>query len=233
MNKKNPVLLTDNIFKHYILGKSKIQVLKGIDLEIYEGEIVAITGPSGVGKSTLLHIMGVLDRPSMGNLYIDQKDIFAYDDRQLAHYRNKSVGFVFQFHHLLAEFTALENVMLPAMISSDERQQIEKRAVGLLTDVGLADRLHHRPNELSGGEQQRVAVARALINSPRLILADEPSGNLDLKSARSLHESFWTLNERFGQTLVIVTHNMELAEQAHRIVELFDGKVKSNKLNRR
>jgi len=226
----NSILLTDNIFKSYFLDNRTVEVLKGIDLEIAEGEIVAVMGPSGVGKSTLLHILGALDRPSSGSVIIDGTDIFDYDDAELALFRNQTVGFVFQFHHLLPEFSALENVFLPGMISKKDQREIRERAINLLTDVGLADRLDHRPNELSGGEQQRVAVARALMNSPRLLLADEPSGNLDRQSAEALHQLFWDLNKKMNQTLVIVTHNIELANMADRIIELFDGRVRFNKL---
>lgn len=228
--KLNTILLADNLFKNYYIDKRTVEVLKGIDLEIYEGEIVAVMGPSGVGKSTLLHILGVLDRPSSGRVFIDNDDIYAYDDRRLAQYRNKTIGFVFQFHHLLPEFSALENVMLPGMIGGNNRVDLRTQAIELLTDVGLADRLDHRPNELSGGEQQRVAVARALINSPRLLLADEPSGNLDRQSAETLHQLFWELNNRFTQTLIIVTHNIELAQKANRVIELFDGRVRFNRM---
>jgi len=231
MNTKKRIVLTNNIYKNYYLDKNTIEVLKGIDLEIYEGEIVAVTGSSGVGKSTLLHILGVLDRPTKGRLFIENSDVFQYDDRNLANYRNKTVGFVFQFHHLLPEFSALENVMLPALIAREDQNKISLRAEELLDEVGLANRLQHRPNELSGGEQQRVAVARALINSPKLILADEPSGNLDHRSATALHDLFWKLNKNKNQTIVIVTHNMELADNADRVIELFDGRVKQNKLN--
>lgn len=226
----NSILLTDNIFKSYFLDNRTVAVLKGIDLEIAEGEIVAVMGPSGVGKSTLLHILGALDRPSSGSVIIDGTNIFNYDDAELALFRNQTVGFVFQFHHLLPEFSALENVFLPGMISKKDQREIRERAINLLTDVGLADRLDHRPNELSGGEQQRVAVARALMNSPRLLLADEPSGNLDRQSAEALHQLFWDLNKKMNQTLVIVTHNIELANMADRIIELFDGRVRFNKL---
>lgn len=226
----NTIVLTDNLFKNYYLDSRTIEVLKGIDLEIYEGEIVAIMGPSGVGKSTLLHILGVLDRPTNGRVFIDDIDIFKYDDHRLAQYRNKTVGFVFQFHHLLPEFSALENVMLPGLISGIDKLMVRNRAIELLTEVGLEERLDHRPNELSGGEQQRVAVARALINSPKLLLADEPSGNLDRQSAEALHQLFWELNQKLNQTLIIVTHNLELAEQADRVIELFDGRVRSNKV---
>ena len=228
---KRPILLTDNLYKNYYLGKSTVEVLKGIDLEIYEGEIIAITGSSGVGKSTLLHIMGILDRPTKGQVIIDDVDIFAYDDQKLAQFRNKTVGFVFQFHHLLPEFSALENVMLPGMIANVDHGKLKSQATQLLDIVDLSHRLEHRPNELSGGEQQRVAVARALVNSPRLLLADEPSGNLDRQSAESLHTLFWQLCKEFKQTMVIVTHNLELAQRANRVIEIYDGRIKSNKRN--
>jgi len=224
------MLLTDNLYKNYYLDKRTIEVLKGIDLEIYEGEIVAIMGPSGVGKSTLLHILGVLDCPTSGRFLIDDIDIFQYDNRKLAEYRNTTVGFVFQFHHLLPEFSALENVMLPGMIAGINKITIRNRAIELLTEVGLEERMDHRPNELSGGEQQRVAVARALINSPKLLLADEPSGNLDRQSAEALHQLFWELNQKLNQTLIIVTHNVDLAQQADRVIELFDGRVRYNRM---
>lgn len=230
MRSNQVLLLTDNLFKNYQFDNTTVEVLKGIDLDICEGEIVAVMGPSGVGKSTLLHILGALDRPTSGRVLIDNTDIFSFDDKALAQFRNRTVGFVFQFHHLLPEFSALENVMLPGMIAGSTDNTLKERAVQLLTDVGLADRLKHRPNELSGGEQQRVAVARALINAPRLLLADEPSGNLDRHSATALHQLFWDLNRQHGQTLVIVTHNQELAVQADRVIELYDGRVRSNKL---
>lgn len=225
------LVLTDNLYKNYALGKSTVQVLKGIDLEIFEGEIVAVMGPSGVGKSTLLHILGVLDRPTSGRVEINNTNIFAFSDKKLADFRNKTVGFVFQFHHLLPEFSALENVMIPGLMAGERHNQVMVRATELLERVNLAERLEHRPNELSGGEQQRVAVARSLINSPKLVLADEPSGNLDRQSAESLHQLFWDLNKELNQTLVIVTHNQELAEQADRVIELFDGRIRTNKRN--
>ncbi len=224
----NKIVLTDNLYKNYYLNTLPVEVLKGIDLEIYKGEIVAVMGPSGVGKSTLLHILGVLDRPTSGRVLIEDIDIFQYDDQQLAEYRNKTVGFVFQFHHLLPEFSALENVMLPGLIAGINKITVRNRAIELLTEVGLEKRLDHRPNELSGGEQQRVAVARALINSPKLLLADEPSGNLDRQSAEALHQLFWELNQKLKQTLIIVTHNLDLAGQADRVIELFDGRVRYN-----
>lgn len=203
-----------------------LEVLKGIDLTIYAGEIVAIVGPSGVGKSTLLHILGGLDRATSGEVEIDSMPISACDDRALAQFRNRTVGFVFQFHHLLPEFTALENVMMPALIARRNGRDIVTRARQLLADVGLEARASHRPGELSGGEQQRVAVARALMNEPRMVLADEPSGNLDRRSSESLHQLLWDLSRRDGRAFIIVTHNLELAQKADRVIELFDGRIK-------
>jgi lipoprotein-releasing system ATP-binding protein len=222
------MLTIENLHKTYQMGKVDVNVLKGVDCEINEGQVAAIIGPSGVGKSTLLHIMGALDRPNAGFVTIAGTDVFALNDSDLAQFRNRSIGFVFQFHHLLPEFSALENVMMPALISRADPDAIRERAIGLLERVDLADRMNHRPGELSGGEQQRTAVARALINSPRLILADEPSGNLDLASSKSLHQLFWDLNNELNQTIVLVTHNMDLAKRADRIIELFDGRVKSD-----
>ena len=226
MHEAKPILIAENLFKNYYMNSTTVKVLKGIDLEIYKGEIIAITGPSGVGKSTLLHILGILDRPTKGRVLLGREDVFKYNDKKLAEYRNQKVGFVFQFHHLLPEFTALENVMIPGMIAGIDKDALSKRAVELLSEVGLAARISHKPNELSGGEQQRVAVARALINFPQLLLADEPSGNLDAESARSLHELLWKLNKEKNQTMVIVTHNLELASRADRIIELYDGRIK-------
>jgi len=221
------VLRAIDIHKSYFMGNHELKVLKGIDLEVYEGEIVAIVGPSGVGKSTLLHIMGTLDRPTKGRIEIDSKDVFSLNDNQLADFRNKTVGFIFQFHHLLPEFTALENVAIPSLIRGANSAETWQRAKALLEEVGLSDRADHKPVELSGGEQQRVAVARALMNEPRIILADEPWGNLDLKASRSLHELLWRLSREKSQSLVVVTHNRELAEKADRIFELYDGKIRS------
>jgi len=201
------------------------RVLKGIDLEIYQGEILAIVGPSGVGKSTLLHILGALDRPTEGEVYIDSTMIFSMNDDQLAAFRNRTVGFVFQFHHLLPEFTALENVAMPGLIAGKPKNMCFQKASRLLESVGLKERSEHRPSELSGGEQQRVAVARALMNDPKIILADEPSGNLDLKSSKALHDLLWRLSREQNQTIVIVTHNQQLAQKGDRIVELYDGKI--------
>jgi lipoprotein-releasing system ATP-binding protein len=226
MSVKQPILFTSNLFKNYPTAGGALEVLKGIDLTIYAGEIVAIVGPSGVGKSTLLHILGALDRPTSGEVQIDSAPVSTFDDRALAQFRNRTVGFVFQFHHLLPEFTALENVMMPAFIAGRNGRDTTNRARQLLTDVGLAARASHRPGELSGGEQQRVAVARALMNEPRVVLADEPSGNLDRQSSESLHQLLWDLSRRDARAFIIVTHNLELAEKADRVIELFDGRIK-------
>ncbi len=226
---KKRILTVQHIRKNYSMGKSsELKVLKEIDLEIFEGEILAITGHSGAGKSTLLHIVGALDRPTAGKVFFDNIDIFTKTDNQLAGFRNQTIGFVFQFHYLLPEFTALENVALPGLISRKNNQQTLARAEELLNEVGLKERLHHRPRELSGGEQQRVAFARSLINDPVLILADEPSGNLDLANSRILHEVMWKLVRDRQKTFVVVTHNMELAERADRVIELYDGKIKKS-----
>ncbi|MCG8604570.1 ABC transporter ATP-binding protein [bacterium] len=225
------ILNAENLCKEYRLGTSKVQVLKGISLQVRRGQIVAIVGPSGVGKSTLLHILGTLDHPTSGTVEIDHTKIFEFDDKKLAHFRNKTVGFVFQFHHLLPEFTALENVMMPSLISGKIKSKIQQRAADLLYEVGLGHRLNHRPNELSGGELQRVAVARSLMNEPKLVLADEPSGNLDLESSNALHDLLWKLSRKYKMTFIIVTHNLELAESADKVIELFDGRIKREQLN--
>ncbi len=209
------------IYKSY----GTLQVLKGIDINVHQGEIVAIVGASGAGKSTLLHILGTLDRPDAGKVMLKEKDVFAYSSKNLAAFRNKSIGFVFQFHNLLPEFSALENVMMPGWIAGQSQQEVKHRAVELLTMLGLTHRMEHKPSELSGGEQQRTAVARALINDPALVLADEPSGNLDSKNAEELHQLFFTLRKKMNQAFIIVTHNKEFARMADRIVELKDGMV--------
>jgi len=204
-----------------------LQVLKGVDLNISSGEIVAIVGASGAGKSTLLHILGTLDRPDTGKMLLEGRDVFSRSDKQLATLRNASFGFVFQFHNLLPEFTALENVCLPGFIQNRPRQEVEKRAKELLGLLGLTDRFDHKPGAMSGGEQQRVSVARALINSPTLLLADEPTGNLDSKNADEMHKMFFKLREELGQTFILVTHNQELAKMADRTLEIVDGKIVS------
>lgn len=223
------VVVAQEVHKTYRMGRAEVRVLKGVDLEVEAGQIVAVVGPSGVGKSTLLHILGTLDRPTAGRVIINGTDVFEFDDRQLARFRNRTIGFVFQFHHLLPEFTALENVMMPSLIAGKGKADSQDRAAGLLGEVGLSHRLDHRPGELSGGELQRVAVARALMNDPKIVLADEPSGNLDLESSRGLHNLLWELSDKFDKTFVIVTHNQELARQADKVVEMFDGRIKSER----
>ena len=204
----------------------QLKVLKGVDLEVNEGEVVAIVGASGAGKSTLLHILGTLDTPDRGQIFIHDKNVFAQSPKNLAAFRNKSIGFVFQFHNLLPEFTALENVLIPGLIANNTSEQtIRKRAEELLNMLGLSSRINHKPSELSGGEQQRTAVARALINSPAIILADEPSGNLDSKNALELHALFFQLRKELKQTFIIVTHNEELSKMADRRIEIKDGIV--------
>ncbi len=204
----------------------QLKVLKGVDLEVNEGEVVAIVGASGAGKSTLLHILGTLDTPDRGQIFIHDKNVFSQSPKNLAAFRNKSIGFVFQFHNLLPEFTALENVLIPGLIANNTSEQtIRKRAEELLNMLGLSSRINHKPSELSGGEQQRTAVARALINSPAIILADEPSGNLDSKNALELHALFFQLRKELKQTFIIVTHNEELSKMADRRIEIKDGIV--------
>ncbi|NVO18918.1 MAG: ABC transporter ATP-binding protein [Bacteroidetes bacterium] len=210
-----------NIRKSY----DQLEVLKGIDLKIEKGEIVSIVGASGAGKTTLLQIIGTLDKPTSGSLIIDGIELFKMNEKKLSAFRNKHIGFVFQFHHLLPEFTALENLCIPAYIAGASRPVAEKRASELLEFLHLSDRSHHKPSELSGGEQQRIAVARALMNHPAVVLADEPSGNLDSANARELHELFFTLRKEFNQTFVIVTHNEEFANGSDRKLTIVDGVI--------
>ncbi len=209
----------------------QLQVLKGVGLSIKKGEVVSIVGKSGAGKSTLLHILGTLDLPDAGHLSINGTDVRGLNEQQMAAFRNQQIGFVFQFHHLLPEFSALENVCMPAFIGQRSELNAKKRAKELLIDLGLADRLDHKPNELSGGEQQRVAVARALMNRPSVILADEPSGNLDTETSKDLHQLFFELREKWQQTFIIVTHNVELAQMSDRTLRMKDGLIIDNKIN--
>ncbi len=202
-----------------------LKVLKGVNLHVQKGEIVAIVGASGAGKSTLLHILGTLDSPDAGTVVIQGKDVFTQSQKGLAQFRNTHIGFVFQFHNLLPEFSAIENVMIPGLIARQDDKDVRKRAEVLLTKLGIAERKHHKPSELSGGEQQRAAVARALINSPDIVFADEPSGNLDSRNAAELHQLFFRLRQEMGHTFVIVTHNSEFASMADRKIEIKDGVI--------
>ncbi|MEQ6124167.1 ABC transporter ATP-binding protein [Pseudotenacibaculum sp. MALMAid0570] len=218
------MVIAKNIHKYY----GEVEVLKGVNLEIQKGEIVAIVGPSGAGKTTLLQILGTLDKPIKEQdfeLSINNVSLKSLSDKQVSSFRNQHIGYIFQFHQLLPEFTALENVCIPAFIGKKDKLETEKSAKEILTFLGLENRFHHKPNELSGGEQQRVAVARALINNPSIILADEPSGNLDSASAENLHKLFFELRDKFNQTFIIVTHNEELADMADRKLTMKDGVI--------
>ena len=215
----NPILQAKDIHKSY----GDIEVLKGIDLEVARGEVISIVGASGAGKSTLLHILGSLDKPDKGVLNVDQNDVLKLGRKQLAGFRNSKIGFVFQFHNLLPEFTSLENVSIPGYIGKRRSEEVEAKALELLTLLGLEDRINHKPSQLSGGEQQRVAVARALVNSPSILFADEPSGNLDSQNAEELHTLFFELREKLNLSFVIVTHNPDLATMADRKLTIEDG----------
>lgn len=214
-----------DLTKSFRMNGYTLDVLKGITLDIARGEMIAIVGASGAGKSTLLHMLGTLDRPTSGRVLFDGQDVFGLSEEAQAEFRNKRIGFVFQFHHLLPEFTALENTFLPALIQDRPAEEAQKEAAQLLSDVGLGERLHHKPGELSGGEQQRVAVARALMQRPNLVLADEPTGNLDTHTGDSLFALLRQLNKARGTTFVIVTHNDKLSAQADRIVRMEDGRI--------
>jgi lipoprotein-releasing system ATP-binding protein len=203
----------------------ELEVLKGVDLEVKQGEIVSIVGPSGAGKTTLLQILGTLDLPNSGRVTVNGVNLSRLNDNELAVFRNREIGFIFQFHQLLPEFTALENVMIPALIAHQDWKKVKKKAEELLNYLQLGDRLEHKPSELSGGEKQRVAVARALINDPKIILADEPSGSLDSKNKEDLHKLLFELREKFGLTIVIVTHDKELAALSDRVIEMKDGRI--------
>ncbi|GAB4454131.1 MAG: ABC transporter ATP-binding protein [Bacteroidia bacterium] len=215
------MIIAENITKK--IGDTEI--LKGISLQIKPSEVVSLVGPSGAGKSTLLNILGTLEKPTTGKVFIDNINVFEMSASKLAMFRNLNIGFVFQFHHLLPEFTALENVIIPALIKGEPIKTAEKRGHYLLEKVGLSHRLHHKPTELSGGEQQRIAVARALMNQPKVIFADEPTGNLDSHNAETLHQLFFDLRNELGQTFVIVTHNEHLASMADRTIHIVDGKI--------
>lgn len=221
----NSFLEVNGLSKTYICGQNRIEVLAGIDLKLEAGTTTALVGASGAGKSTLLHLLGALDRPTSGTVCFCGEDIYRKNDRELAQFRSKSIGFVFQFHHLLPEFTALENVMMPALIARVPKQEARGIAEELLEDVGLSHRLGHRPGELSGGEQQRVAIARALALSPALLLADEPTGNLDMKTSEDVHAVLADLQHKKGLTLIVVTHNERLAAAMGRTVRLVDGRL--------
>jgi len=226
------LLETQNLKKSFITEAGELQVLKGINLSIKEGEMVGIVGASGVGKSTLLHILGALDSPTSGEVFYSSANIFSLDGKSLASFRNKTIGFVFQFHHLLPEFTAFENVMMPGLINRSQNtevrrdyKEIYKKAEELLNEMGLSERKTHRPGELSGGEQQRVAVARALILEPKIVLADEPTGNLDAITSEELFNILINLNKEKGITFVIVTHNESLSKRCHRVLKMVDGRI--------
>jgi lipoprotein-releasing system ATP-binding protein len=213
-----------NIYKRF----GTVEVLKGVDLEINRGEVVSIVGPSGSGKSTLLHILGTLDKADKGTVIMNDTVISSIKGNELATFRNKKIGFVFQFHHLLPEFTALENVCIPGWLAGRKKNEVKEKAIELLNILGLSHRMENKPNEMSGGEQQRVAVARALINNPDIIFADEPTGNLDTANAKELHQLFFDLRDKFNQTFLIVTHNEELAKLSDRTLHMQDGKIVSS-----
>ncbi len=224
--KKQVVLRTENLWKEYKTGKDQtLQVLRGVDLEVKKGDVVGIVGPSGSGKSTLLHLLGALDAPTLGRVYLEEKDVFAMAEDRLAYFRNTNVGFIFQFHHLLPEFTARENVCMPALIRGEPFETAMAKAGALLDEVGLTERTDHKPNELSGGEQQRVAVVRALINEPRILLADEPSGNLDEENGTNLHKLLVKLSKDRGLTVIVATHNPDLMKRADKVMRLHEGKL--------
>lgn len=225
MNEQTAAIRTVDLRKSYHSGPVELPVLEGIVLTVETGEIISIIGTSGVGKSTLLNLMGGLDRPTGGAVFYGEQNIFELTDRKLAKFRNNELGFVFQFHHLLPEFTAIENVMMPVLIAGGKKEEAQDLASEFLGKVGLAGRERHKPAALSGGEQQRVAVARALVNSPKLVLADEPTGNLDRKTSEEVHDLLWELNERLNQTFIIATHNEHLAERSDRVIRLADGKA--------
>lgn len=215
------MLTGNNIYKRY----GAVEVLKGVDIEIRKGEIASIVGSSGAGKSTLLHILGTLDAADKGSVNLNGTEISSLNGKRLADFRNKNIGFIFQFHHLLPEFSALENVCIPGWLAARKKKEVEEKAIELLGILGLNQRLDNKPNQMSGGEQQRVAVARALINNPSIVFADEPTGNLDSANAKELHQLFFDLKNKFNQTFLIVTHNEELAQLSDRVLHMKDGKI--------
>lgn len=226
-----PLVVVERVQKRFMHEGREVPILKGIDLTIEAGEMLCIVGASGAGKSTLLHMLGTLDLPSSGRILYGGRDVTQYSSAQLANFRNHSIGFVFQFHHLLPEFTALENVMMPGRIRGLPAKAVTERAAALLSEVGLADRLTHRPGELSGGEQQRVALARALVMNPQVVLADEPTGNLDSKTSAAVHELFFELNRKRGTTFLVVTHSGDLAAKMPRVVHMRDGRIEEDRRN--
>lgn len=231
-NMAEALVIVEDLHKKFQHMGRELEVLKGIDLNIHAGQILAIVGASGAGKSTLLHCIGTLDLPTSGRIRLAGEELTTMSSTRLAAVRNKSIGFVFQFHHLLPEFNALENVMLPGLIQGRPRKEMEKRAAALLEEVGLSHRVTHRPGELSGGEQQRVAVARALVLDPKLLLADEPTGNLDSSTSDAIHDLFFEINRKHGTTIVVVTHNSAFAESMPRVVRMRDGKVETDDVGR-
>ncbi len=224
----SPLVRASRVTKRFLHEGREVEILRGIDLDVYPGEMLAVVGASGAGKSTLLYLLGTLDLPTSGTIAYDGEDVTRYSSARLSAFRNEKLGFVFQFHHLLPEFTALENVMMPGLIRGAARAPLTRRAKELLEEVGLEGRLGHRPGEMSGGEQQRVALARALVMSPKLVLADEPTGNLDSKNSAAIQDLFFSLNERLGTTFLVVTHSSELAGRMRRVVTMRDGRIDSD-----
>lgn len=225
----NNIMTIRDIKKSFITGKNQLNVLKNINFEVNKGEILMLVGPSGAGKSTLLSIMGGISRPTTGKVILDNIDVYNLDDDKLASLRNRKMGFIFQFHHLLPEFTALENVIIPALMDNVKKKDAIEKAKKILITLGLGGRLNHRPSELSGGEQQRIAIARAIINDPDIVFADEPTGNLDKQNAEIIHKIIIDLNKNFNQTFIIVTHNEKLASYGDRVIHIDDGEIKDIK----
>jgi lipoprotein-releasing system ATP-binding protein len=231
VNTVGPLVRVENLYKSFDSQHKRTEVLKGVELTIYQGETLAIVGASGVGKSTFLYLLGTLDRPTAGKILYRGEDIFSWKEEKLALFRNEKIGFIFQFHHLIPEFNALENAMMPGLIRGMSRQEAAERAEQILVRVGLKDRLTHKQGELSGGEQQRVAVVRALLLKPEVLLADEPTGDLDTQTGNAIFELLWELNQELGTTMVLVTHNPELARRVPRRVTLVDGRVVQDEYN--